>query len=214
MLSAVRVSSGTTHAREPLFLPITWLTFLVVKVPFPLHCVRWCVYPSFWQSWCVWHVDPGGCVDVSEFFLWLPFPRRPPTVSDGSIWCRRFSTEPNSKQKQRSTSPDFSACRGLRRSWCMRVQETWCPYPDQVNLDFVPIRILAQKTVLFARTFHDRQWSKDSKARTHSCRPSFICPSHGVNALRCSPLCCARKENAPHRTSVVYIFPCCLSRFF
>ena len=45
--------SGPTHVREPLFLPITWLTLLVVKVPFPLHCVRWCVYPSFWQSWCV-----------------------------------------------------------------------------------------------------------------------------------------------------------------
>ena len=36
----------------------------------------------------------------------------------------------------------------------------------------------------------------------HSCRPSFICPSHGVNALRCSPLCCACLQNAHHRTSV------------
>ena len=96
----------------------------------------------------------------------------------------------------------------------MRVQETWCPCPDQINLDFVPIRILAQKKVLFAPPFHHRQWSKDSKARTRSCRPSFICPSHGVNALRCSPLCCARKATAHHRTSVVYIFHVAFLAFF
>ena len=36
VLSAVCVSSGPTHAREPLFLPITWLTLLVVESTIPI----------------------------------------------------------------------------------------------------------------------------------------------------------------------------------
>ena len=48
-----------------------------------------------------------------------------------------------------------------------------------------------------------------SKARRHSCRPSFVCPSHGVNDLTWSPPCCepVKKRTSPHlRVSGIYFF--------
>ena len=150
---------------------------------------------------CVWHVDSGGCVDVNESsVLWASSPRRPSIVSNGSIWCRRFSTEPTAKK----TKINISRFQCVSRSSAILVNVSPKNVVSRSRPDQSDFRsnLHPGVKVLFACRFHDRQWSKDSKAQTHSCRPSFICPSHGVNALRWSPLCCALVENAHHRTSV------------
>ena len=82
-------------------------------------------------------------MSMSPFCGFLP--RRPPTVSNGSIWCRRFSTEPTAnKNKDQHLQisvrvadfGDLGECESKKRGVHVR---------DQINLDFVPIRILAQK---------------------------------------------------------------------